>query len=179
VARDENGAALRGERPQEGAQPADARRIQPIRRLVEDQQLRVSEERRRKPEALAHPERVGPDASPGHPAELDQLEHLLDPAERQAGRERERSQVVATAAAGMEVARLQDGTDELDRLLQLAVAAAEDERLPSRRLGQAQQQPERRGLAGTVRAEVPGDRARVQGERDVVDGHDLVVALGE
>ena len=52
-----------GERAQEVAQPAHALRVEPVGRLVEDQQLRVAEQRRREPEPLPHPERVALDAA--------------------------------------------------------------------------------------------------------------------
>ena len=58
MAGDEDGAALRRERPDQVAQPADALRVEPVRRLVEDERLRIAEERGGDPEALPHAERV-------------------------------------------------------------------------------------------------------------------------
>ena len=46
VARDEDRAPLRRERAQKVAEPADALRIEAVRRLVEDEHLRVAEQRR-------------------------------------------------------------------------------------------------------------------------------------
>ena len=62
VARDEDRAALGGERAQEVAQPPDPGRVEAVRRLVEHEHLRVAEQRRREAEALPHPERVALDA---------------------------------------------------------------------------------------------------------------------
>ena len=50
----EHGPALVGEGAQQGADPKDAVGIEAVDRLVEDQDARVSEQRRRDPEALAH-----------------------------------------------------------------------------------------------------------------------------
>jgi len=58
--------------------------------------------------------------------------------------------MVAAAAGGVEVGRLEHRADAPDRLFELAVAVAEHERLTGGRLGQSQQQPERRRLAGAV-----------------------------
>ena len=60
----EHRATLRGERAQEVAQPAHALRVEPVGGLVEDEQLRLAEQRRREPESLAHAERVALDAAP-------------------------------------------------------------------------------------------------------------------
>src|SRR5262249_57109935 len=98
----------------------------------------------------------------GFAAQLDQLEHFFDPRKREPGCERERTQVVATAAAGVEVVRFEYRSDPADRLLELPVAAAEDERLACRRLRQPQEQPQRRRLAGAVGAEEAGHRAPLE-----------------
>ena len=77
VAGDEHGAALCGQAAQEVPQPADAFGVEPVGRLVEDQQFRVAEQRRRQPEPLAHPERVSLHPSPGGIIELHQAQHLV------------------------------------------------------------------------------------------------------
>ena len=62
VARDEDGdAALGGEVAHELADLADAGRVEAVGGLVEDQDVRVAEQRLRDAEALAHAERVGRD----------------------------------------------------------------------------------------------------------------------
>ena len=58
VARDEDRASLGRERAEEVAQPADALRVEPVRRLVEDEHLGIAEQRGGEPEPLPHPERV-------------------------------------------------------------------------------------------------------------------------
>ena len=65
VARDEHRPAARRERAQEVAQPAHAFRVEPVRRLVEHEQLRLAEQRGGEPEPLPHAERVALDAPVG------------------------------------------------------------------------------------------------------------------
>ena len=72
VAGDEHRAPPRGERAQEVAQPAHALRVEAVGGLVEDQQLRVAEQRRREPQPLAHAQRVALDAPRARVVELDQ-----------------------------------------------------------------------------------------------------------
>jgi hypothetical protein len=62
---------------QEVPQPANALRVKPVGRLVEDQQLRVAKQRCREPESLAHPQRVPLDAPVGGVAEVHQAQHLV------------------------------------------------------------------------------------------------------
>lgn len=68
VAGHENGSTLLGEPPQEPAHPVVARGVEPVRRLIEDEQQWVAEQRAREPESLPHPERVRP-----HPSRSDEL----------------------------------------------------------------------------------------------------------
>jgi hypothetical protein len=82
---------------QEGAQPAHAGRIEPVRRLVEDQELWLAEQGCGEAEPLAHAERVGPHPPLGCAAQFDQLEHLPDPAGREP-----RALDPAVKAAGLE-----------------------------------------------------------------------------
>ena len=78
VARDEHRAAPGREGAQEVAQPADAFGIEAVRRLVEDEQLRLAEQRGGEPEPLPHAERVALHAPAGGRLELDQAQHLVD-----------------------------------------------------------------------------------------------------
>ncbi len=59
--------------------------IEPVCGLVEDQQLGLPEQRASEPEALAHPERVGPHPPVRRPREVDELERLLDALWRDVG----------------------------------------------------------------------------------------------
>ena len=64
VARDQDRPPLARERAEEVAKPADALRVEAVRRLVEDEHLGVAEKRRREAESLPHPERVALHAPP-------------------------------------------------------------------------------------------------------------------
>src|SRR5262249_47764793 len=115
----------------------------------------------------------------GRAGELDQLEHLVDAVERDARCERERAQVIATAAGGMEVGRLEHCADLAERLVELAVTTTEDQRLSGCWLRQPEYQSEGRRLAGTVWTKKAGDGPSLEQERHVVECGDLSVALGQ
>jgi hypothetical protein len=99
MARDENGAALVSEPAKQPAQPADALRVQPVRRFVQHDRPRVSEQRGGQAEALPHPHRVAADLAPCGITQPDQLEHLVGSRHRQAGHRAEDAQVVARRAS--------------------------------------------------------------------------------
>ena len=84
---------------QEVAQPAHALRVEPVRRLVEDQQLGIAEQCGREPQPLPHPERVALDATVRRPVELDQAQHLIHARVRQADSSAQHPQVIAAGAA--------------------------------------------------------------------------------
>ena len=78
VARDQNRSALARERSEEVAKPTDPLGIEAVRRLVEDEDLGIAEERCREAESLAHAQRVPLRPAPGRVRELDEPEHLVD-----------------------------------------------------------------------------------------------------
>src|SRR6266545_1545291 len=179
VARDKDRPALFGEPAQEPPKPVDAGRIEPACRLVEHEQLGVAEQRGRQPESLAHAKGVGPHPPVGRILELDLSQHLVGAMGRNLCRGRERSQVVAPRASGVEVVRLEHRSDPTCRLVEVAVAAPEGERLARGRLGEAEQDTKAGRLAGAVRAEESGDGSRLQGEGEVVHGDEVAEALGQ
>ena len=68
-----------------------SRRVEAGRRLVEQQQARLAQQRRGDPEPLAHPVRVAADPVLGAVGELDDLERLVDPRRRRRRRRARRS----------------------------------------------------------------------------------------
>src|SRR5581483_7633610 len=108
--------------------PAHALGVEAVRRLVEHEQLRIAEQRRREGEPLPHPEGVTLHAAASGALELDEAEQLVDAADRHAGRVGERTQVVAAATARVEVGRLEPRADAVRRAVELAVATAEEQR---------------------------------------------------
>src|SRR5262249_50381931 len=77
------------------------------------------------------------------------------------------------------VGGLEHGTYPSDRRVELAVAAAEHERLAAAGLGEAEEHPKRGRLAGAVRPEEPGHGPWGQREADLVHRHEVAVALRE
>ena len=71
---------------------------------------------------------------------------------------------------------VEQGADEAAGVGQVAVAGAAEERRAGCRLDEAEQCPQRGGLAGAVRAEEADDRSALHREADVDDG--LVIAVG-
>jgi hypothetical protein len=71
-------AALGREPLQEGADSADPLRIQPVHRLVEEQDARIAEQCGRDAESLRPPERDATRLSTGDLLEADQVKDLID-----------------------------------------------------------------------------------------------------
>src|SRR5207342_2371582 len=95
-----------------------------------------------------------------HPAtgdalEVDQREYLLDAARRHVRDRSEHTEVIAARPPGVQVGRLENGSDTSRGSLELGERSAEDEGPAMSRLGQAEQHPQRRRLACAVRAEEP------------------------
>ena len=76
VRRDEDRAALGGERLEQVADPVDALRVEAVDRLVEQQRLRVAEQRGRDAEPLAHAERELAGALARDLVQADQVDQL-------------------------------------------------------------------------------------------------------
>jgi hypothetical protein len=79
MARDQDGASRRGLLAQQPADPADARRVQAVRRLVEHQDVGTAEQGGRDRQALAHAHGVALDAPVGGVLEPDRREDGVDP----------------------------------------------------------------------------------------------------
>ena len=154
-------------------------RVQAVGRLVEDQHLRVAEQRGGDGQALAHPHRVALHAPVGGVVEPDGGEDLVDPAGGMPAGGGQDPQVVAGAAARMERGVLEHGADAGGGLLELVVALPVERRRSRRRPHEAEQRAQRRALAGAVGAEEAGHAAGLDVEGEVVDGGDAAEALGE
>ena len=114
MAADEHRAALAGEVGEHVADPADAFRVEPVGRLVEDQDLRVAEEGGGQLQALAHPEGVTPHEIVGARRETDALEHGFDRRATNAGADGEDPKRLAPGDAGVESGRLDERADPRD-----------------------------------------------------------------
>ena len=171
--------ALGGQGAEEVAQPPDPGGIEPVRRLVQHEHLRIAEQRGGEPEALAHAERVALHAPLRGRGQLDEREHLLDPRRGQPGGGRLHAQVVSPGAAGMDLARLEHGADAMERPVELGIGDAEDGRAAGIGMDEPEHRAERRRLAGAVRAEEARDRARLDPEAEPGDRLRLPEALAE
>ena len=180
VRAEQHGAALVGVAAQQVAHPADAGRVETVGRLVEDEHLGVAEQRVGDAEPLAHAEGVV-----AHPAvrlllgEADELDHLVDAVPPDAHEDRAERQHLAAGAAGVLGGRVEQQADVAARVRQGGIRLAEHGGPARGRRGEAGHDAHRGRLAGTVRPEEAGDEAGLDLERDVVDGRERAVALGE
>ena len=143
------------ERADQAAELEDAGRVEPVDRLVEDQQLGVAQQAARDAEPLAHAERVAPDAVVGARREPDALERAGDAAVGAAvARGGVHVQVLAARQVGVEARLLDDRADAGERGGPLGrQVVAEQAHAAGGRLGEAEQQADEGGLAGAVGAE--------------------------
>ena len=109
----------------------------------------------------------------------DEVEHILDPGGGQSHGLLRDPQHLAAGAARVLGGGVEEDADLAARVGQVRVPAAQDGRGARRGRGEAGQDAQRGGLAGTVGAEEPGHAPGQGGERDVVDGEVLAVALGQ
>jgi hypothetical protein len=78
VARDQDGPLRGCERAEEVPQPAHAAGVEPIRRLVEDEQLGIAGSAAARPSRCRIPSELGLDATASRRLKLDEPQHLLD-----------------------------------------------------------------------------------------------------
>ena len=165
--------------PHVPAQPPHARRVEAVRRLVQDEDVRVAEHRRGQPQSLPHAEGELPDPPPcvrGEPG-LGQDPHRRVPG--QPRRRRQDAQVVERGAPGVVAGRLEDRADLTHRVRQLVVPPAAERRGPAARCDETQQHPQGGGLAGAVGSEQGRDLARPRDGADLVDRANVPERLGE
>jgi hypothetical protein len=168
---------MRGQRPEQIAHPPDALRVQPVGRLVENQHLRIPQQRRRHAEALPHAQRVSPECAAADRGEPDKLQDLVRPRQRDARGLADDAQMITSGTAFVARACLKDAADPADRLIQVGVAGAADSGRSRSRLDQAEEHAQCRRLPGAVGTEETGDPARLHDERQVVHGLDAAVLL--
>ena len=160
---------LVGQRADQRAHVAHARRVEPGCGLVEQQEPRAADQRPGDAEALAHAVGVAADAILRPVGEIDGVERRVDLRARVAAvQRRDELEVLAAGEVGVEARRLDEPRDAIE------CAHAVDHRIPAEepraaraRPDQPEQHAKRRGLAGAVRAEVAVDvaRARRSGRR--------------
>ena len=176
VRREQHGAALVGVVAEQVAHPADAGRVESVGRLVEDQHLRVADQRGGDPEALPHAQRVVAHAATclGR-RQADPLQHLVHPAAGQAHHPLGEREDLAAGAARVLGGGVEEDADLQARVGQVGEPAPADRRGAGRGRGEPDHDPHRRGLSCSVGPEEPGDATGVRRERDVVDGGEAAV----
>ena len=179
VAGHEHRAALGRQRLHQVADPQDPLGIQPVDRLVEHEQGRVTEQRGGDAEPLAHAEREPLGALARHLGQADQLEHLAHPPLGQVIRLGQAEQVVVGGPAPVHRLGVDQRAHLAHRIRQVRVVLAADGDVAGVRVVQAKDQPHGSGLAGSVRAKKARHRARRHAERQVVDGDFVAVPFAE
>ncbi len=177
VRRDEDGPPLGGQRLHQVAHPQDALGVQTVDGLVEQQHLRVTEERGRDPEPLAHTEREPLGAPLGDVLEPDDPQHLVDPPRRDPGELGQREQVVAGAAPAVHGLGVEQRADLPRRVGQAAEGVSPDRDVPGRGPVQPEDHAHGRRLPGAVGPQEAGDGPRPHLEGKVVHGRLGAVAL--
>ncbi len=149
----EHGRAVRREIAQQAADLPDARRIEPVGRLIDDQQRRPAEHRGSQAEPLAHALRVSPDLAARDLAQPRDAKHPAELGRRAAAPGRgHHLQVLPTGQPRIE-RRLFDhraGTSNGPRVRQ---EPSQQPDLTFRRSNQADKHADRRGLACPIRAQ--------------------------
>ncbi|EPJ35721.1 putative Bacitracin transport ATP-binding protein BcrA [Streptomyces afghaniensis 772] len=174
---DEDRTALRGECLHQVAHPEDALGVEAVDRLVEQQHLRVAEQRGGDAQPLSHAEGEALGPLPGHVLEAHDPEHLVHPFGRDARQLGQAQQVVAGGPAAVHGLGVQQGTDLTGGVGQLAIRVTADRHVPGRRVVQAEDHPHRRRLARAVRSEEARDGPRPHLEGKVVHSGLVAVAL--
>ena len=166
-----------------GPELVDAGRVEAVRRLVEDQQLGVAEQRAGDAEPLAHAR-----ASSVLTRSSARSASRRGRARRRSGRAPPRSRAAATIAevlaageVAVEARLLDDRADARERWRRSSGHAAgrAAASMPGVGAGEPEQHPDQRRLAGAVRAEVAEGGAARNMKVDGVDRHGGAEALGQ
>jgi hypothetical protein len=169
MARDQHAAALVGLRAQHRVKPANPGRVEALGRLVEHEDRRVAQQRGRERQALAHAERVRAHAPAGVLRKPHELEHRVGPSACDARRGGDDLEVGPPGMSRMRSWDVEDGAHRGAGRVELAVAAAVDQRPTRRRLDQPQHHADRGRLARPVRPDETRDATGRRDEGDVVD----------
>src|SRR5262245_61647434 len=155
--------------------------VETVRRLVEHEKLRIANQRRGDPEALPHSLRIRGNAIVRSRAELNAREYVVDSRARIASVIRsEQVEVLTPAQVAVEVRRLDEAGDAVERVWDLGLRiAVEEARAACVRANQSEQDPQCRRFARAVRSEKPVDLTCANCEIDPVDRGEIAVPLDE
>ena len=155
--------------------------VEPVHRLVQDQQLGVAEQARRDPQALAHAHRVRGDLVVGTPCQADSGQRWPDPPVRSAAsRGGQQAQVIPARQVVVEAGLVDDRADPGQRPAPLGRDRDPEQ---GHRAGvgprQAEQGADERRLAGAVRSQVAERGPARDKQLDVVDRDVRAEPLGQ
>jgi hypothetical protein len=140
--------------------------VEAVRRLIEDQQRRITQQGRGDRQPLLHPERVRLDRVLRAVAQPDPFERCVDRYVALAVDPGEDLEVPAAAEPREHRGRLDDGADARDHARQIVLDVGAHQRHPAlARTHQPEETADRRGLARAVRPEEPEHAAR--GDRQI------------
>lgn len=178
VAGHQHGLPGRGEVAHRLPHLVDARGVEAVRRLVEDHQLGVLEQRGRDRQPLLHAEGVGAEGAGRPVGEADVGEHPVHPGGGRPDPGGEQLEVPPPGERREEPRRLDDRPDPGDDLGQRvgdrAVEHAHDTRVGA---DEPEQHPDRRRLARAVRAQEPVHAAERHVQVQAAHGDDLAAAV--
>ncbi len=179
VAGDQHRAIGGSEVPEETAEPRHAGRIEPVRRLIEDQHRWVPEEGGGEGEALPHARREPAHAPVRVVGHAGRREHLGDPGDVDVGLERHDREVVARRPPRMEARDLERCADPGQGPIEMFVRRSEDAGGACGGSGETEQHTHGGRLARPVGSEEPGHRAAWNGEGQSIHGDDVPEPLRE
>ena len=159
MAGDDDGAALIGQVPHEIAQLDDALGVQPVLRLVKDEDLRVGQKRHGQGQAHLHTRGEGSGTLPADPGQTHTLQERVDRRRGGAGQAAVDEQVAPCGQLGEERGTV-DGGPHMGQAAP-AERSALDLHPAGVGLEQSQSDVEGGRLAGTVETEQPVDTAGI------------------
>jgi hypothetical protein len=177
MAGDKDGAPTTSETLQEGAKPHDAFGVEPVGRLVEHQNLRITEESGRQREPLPHTHRETARGPISRVPQPDKLQHLVSPLIRHTDRGRVHPQVVTRGPLRMKTLGLEHSPDHTAGIAEAMERLTVDRRVPGSRRDKAEQHSQRGGLTGPVRPKEAGDSPRLDREAQILNSQNLTEGL--
>ncbi len=171
VRRQDDGTAFVGQAGDHGPHLVHPGRVEAVHRLVEDEQLGVTEQAGGHAQALAHAHRVRGDLVPGAAGQADPGQRRRDPLMRVTAPGRgQQAEVLLAGQVGVETGLVDDGPDPGQGLAALGRdGGAEERHRAAVGFRQTEQGADQGGLACAVRAEVAEGGAAGHEQLDVVD----------
>jgi hypothetical protein len=180
MAGQQHGHPLPGQAADEQAHVAHAGRIQAGGRLVEEQQLRVAQQRGGDAQPLAHPVRVATHLVALAAGQLHHLQRIVDPLRSVAAVVgSQHLEVLARGDVRIERGRLDEPGHSLERAHARHRVAPEEAHRPLAGADEPQHHAQRRRLAGPVGPQIAIDVAGADGEVHTGDGGQFAIALDE